>query len=166
VTSVTLTLIAQEGEPSHALYAKERAELLASLKRRAEKLHGALSELPGVSCNPPEGALYAMPRIRLPPGAIQVAPRPSPSRQAARGIVGGAGGVGRIACCGYALLVLVLARLAAAWTVVMPCGRAGGHASARRWGRPARGQRRDRGRTCLLCRVIARWPGRVMGRLS
>ena len=72
---LTLTLCAsgaQEGEPSYELYSKERAELLASLKRRAEKLHKALSELQGVTCNPLEGALYAMPRIRLPPGAIEV----------------------------------------------------------------------------------------------
>lgn len=65
-------LSAQEGEPSYALYAKERESLLASLKRRAEKLHAALCELRGVTCNPSEGALYAMPRIRLPPAALEV----------------------------------------------------------------------------------------------
>ncbi|KAK9821912.1 hypothetical protein WJX81_002904 [Elliptochloris bilobata] len=63
----------KEGEPSYLLYSKERSELLASLKRRAERLHKALSELQGVTCNPLEGALYAMPRIHLPPGAIQAA---------------------------------------------------------------------------------------------
>jgi len=169
---------AQEGEPSHALYAKERAELLASLKRRAEKLHGALSELPGVSCNPPEGALYAMPRIRLPPGAIEVAPRPPPSARAARGLAGGAGGVGArcmllraMSCSSRAV-----ARLARARTGVLPCGRAGGNASARRWGRLLRrpAARRPwsgsapipRGRICQLRWVQACWPGRVESQLG
>ena len=62
----------QEGEPSYKLYAEERNELLASLKRRAVKLHKTLSALQGVTCTEPEGALYAMPHIRLPQGAIEV----------------------------------------------------------------------------------------------
>lgn len=66
------TGVLQEGEPSYPLYAKERAELLASLKRRAVKLHRTLSALQGVTCTEPEGALYAMPQIRLPNGAIEV----------------------------------------------------------------------------------------------
>ena len=65
-------LAAQEGEPSFELYSQERTELLASLKRRAVKLHKTLSSLQGVTCTEPEGALYAMPHIRLPQGAIEV----------------------------------------------------------------------------------------------
>ncbi len=68
-------MVAQEGEPSYDLYAKERTELLASLKRRALKLHKTLSALQGVTCTEPEGALYAMPQIRLPQGAIEVLAR-------------------------------------------------------------------------------------------
>lgn len=63
---------AQEGEPSYDIYKKESAELLASLKRRALKLHKTLAALQGVTCTEPEGALYAMPQIRLPQGAIEV----------------------------------------------------------------------------------------------
>ncbi|KAK9906640.1 hypothetical protein WJX75_005366 [Coccomyxa subellipsoidea] len=63
----------KEGEPSFELYSQERTELLASLKRRAVKLHKTLSSLQGVTCTEPEGALYAMPHIRLPQGAIEAA---------------------------------------------------------------------------------------------
>ena len=46
--------------------------MLDSLKRRAIKLHKTLSSLEGVTCTEPEGALYAMPQIRLPKAAIEV----------------------------------------------------------------------------------------------
>ena len=62
----------QEGEPSYKLYAEERQSLLDSLKRRAIKLHKTLSSLEGVTCTEPEGALYAMPQIRLPKAALEV----------------------------------------------------------------------------------------------
>ncbi len=62
----------QEGEPSYKLYAEEKQSLLDSLKRRAIKLHKTLSSLQGVTCTEPEGALYAMPQIRLPKAAIEV----------------------------------------------------------------------------------------------
>ena len=62
----------QEGEPSYELYAKERAGLLDSLKKRARWLEDALNSMEGVTCNAAEGALYAMPRIRLPKKASEV----------------------------------------------------------------------------------------------
>ena len=62
----------QEGEPSFELFYKEKGELLESLKRRATALEKALSAMEGVSINRPEGALYAMPRIRLPRKAVEV----------------------------------------------------------------------------------------------
>ena len=62
----------QEGEPSCKLYTEEKQSLLDSLKRRAIKLHKTLSSLQGVTCTEPEGALYAMPQIRLPKAAIEV----------------------------------------------------------------------------------------------
>ncbi|CAK0772104.1 hypothetical protein CVIRNUC_003929 [Coccomyxa viridis] len=63
----------REGEPSYKLYAEERQSLLDSLKRRAIKLHKTLSSLEGVTCTEPEGALYAMPQIRLPKAALEAA---------------------------------------------------------------------------------------------
>ena len=62
----------QEGEESYELFAKERQGLLDSLKRRAKLLVSALNKLEGVTCNEAEGALYAMPQLKLPPGAAKV----------------------------------------------------------------------------------------------
>jgi len=63
----------KEGEESYALYKKERDAVYESLRRRANLLNEALNKLEGVSCNPPEGAMYAFPRIRLPPKAVEAA---------------------------------------------------------------------------------------------
>jgi len=61
------------GEPSHALYARERDEILASLRRRATRLVAAFRALEGVTCEAPEGALYAFPQLRLPARAVEAA---------------------------------------------------------------------------------------------
>jgi hypothetical protein len=46
------------GSPSHALWAKEQADELASLRRRARLVTDGFNALPGVSCNFTEGAMY------------------------------------------------------------------------------------------------------------
>jgi alanine transaminase len=61
------------GQPSHAKWAAERQGILDSLKRRAGVLAESFLHMDGVSCAQPEGALYAFPRITLPPRAIQAA---------------------------------------------------------------------------------------------
>jgi hypothetical protein len=43
------------GEPSHALWAKEQADELASLRRRAHMVTDGFNALPGVTCNFTEG---------------------------------------------------------------------------------------------------------------
>jgi alanine transaminase len=63
----------QPGEESWSEYEKERDDIFEGLKRRAQKLSETLNSLEGVSCNPPEGAMYAFPRIRLPKKAIEAA---------------------------------------------------------------------------------------------
>jgi alanine transaminase len=63
----------QPGDASHSLYIQERDAILASLKRRAEKVVAALRKLEGVSCELVEGALYAFPQIRLPKRAVDAA---------------------------------------------------------------------------------------------
>lgn len=63
----------QPGDASHTLYVQERDAILASLKRRAEKVVAALRKLEGVSCELVEGALYAFPQIRLPKRAVDAA---------------------------------------------------------------------------------------------
>ena len=56
----------QPGEASHALYSSERETIMSSLKRRATKLVAALNALEGVSCNAPQGSMYAFPKVTLP----------------------------------------------------------------------------------------------------
>lgn len=70
----TLMLTPPEpGQPSHDLYVQERDGVLGSLARRASKLVSQLNKLPGVTCNDAQGALYAFPRITLPPAAHEAA---------------------------------------------------------------------------------------------
>ena len=54
---------AVEGDASYALYEKEKADILASLKRRSGKLVDGLNKLTGVTCNNSDGAMYAFPNL-------------------------------------------------------------------------------------------------------
>jgi aspartate/methionine/tyrosine aminotransferase len=56
------------GDPSHALYVKERTEVLETLRRKAEMVERGLNAVPGIQCNRVAGAMYAFPRITLPRG--------------------------------------------------------------------------------------------------
>ncbi len=56
------------GEPSHELFAAERRSILDSLRLRAKILAEGLSQVPGISCPRIAGAMYAFPKIVLPPG--------------------------------------------------------------------------------------------------
>jgi len=62
-----------EGDPSFALYKKERDATLSGLKRKAELTTKRLNEFPGVSCQVVEGAMYAFPNFKLPQKAIEAA---------------------------------------------------------------------------------------------
>ena len=61
------------GEPSYARYSAEKEAILTSMRRRALKLVDGLNAMEGVTCNAPEGAMYAFPSITLPPKAIAAA---------------------------------------------------------------------------------------------
>ncbi len=56
------------GGPSHARWAAERQEIYQSLAHRARLLEEGLNAVPGIHCNAVAGAMYAFPRIDLPPG--------------------------------------------------------------------------------------------------
>jgi aspartate/methionine/tyrosine aminotransferase len=56
------------GEPSYACYVRERDGVLGDLKQRAVLLAEGLNGIPGIQCNTVAGAMYAFPRISLPPG--------------------------------------------------------------------------------------------------
>ena len=63
----------KEGEPSYALYRDEREAILSSLRRRAVHLCKALDALPGISCNPIDGSMYAFFKVILPEKAVEEA---------------------------------------------------------------------------------------------
>jgi len=62
----------RSGEPSFELYTKEREGILAELRLRAKLLADGLNAIPGIQCNEVAGAMYAFPRITLPPGRTDV----------------------------------------------------------------------------------------------
>ncbi|XP_063062903.1 alanine aminotransferase 2-like [Engraulis encrasicolus] len=63
----------QDGEPSYPNYKKERAAVLAALADKAKMAEEIFNKVPGIHCNPVQGAMYAFPRIELPQKAIEAA---------------------------------------------------------------------------------------------
>ncbi|CAG9561540.1 unnamed protein product [Danaus chrysippus] len=61
------------GEPSYELWIKEKTDILTSLKDRAKLIADTFNTFEGFKCNLVQGAMYAFPRITLPPKAIQAA---------------------------------------------------------------------------------------------
>jgi hypothetical protein len=51
------------GDPSYELFAKERADELASLRRRANLVSSAFNSLPNMSVVPTEAAMYSFPQV-------------------------------------------------------------------------------------------------------
>ena len=66
-------LALSQGDASYAAFRAEKDSIIASMKRRALMLVDGLNALEGVSCNAPQGAMYAFPQITLPPKAIAAA---------------------------------------------------------------------------------------------
>jgi len=62
-----------KGEPSYKRYAHEKKAILSSLHSRAQHIAKALNELPGISCNAAEGAMYLFPQLHLPEKAVAAA---------------------------------------------------------------------------------------------
>jgi aspartate/methionine/tyrosine aminotransferase len=56
------------GDPSYPLYEKERRNVLEALRTKAAIVERGLNAVPGIQCNRVAGAMYAFPRITLPPG--------------------------------------------------------------------------------------------------
>merc|ERR1712055_749283 len=61
------------GEPSYDSWLQEKEGNLTSLARRAELVATTLNTIPGFSCNTVQGAMYAFPKIFLPPKAVDAA---------------------------------------------------------------------------------------------
>ena len=62
-----------EGEASYGTYDAERTAILTGMAARASRIAKALNELPGVTCNPAQGAMYLFPSLELPPKAAAAA---------------------------------------------------------------------------------------------
>lgn len=58
----------EPGDPSYELFRKERDSVIEELRQRAELLAKGLDTIPGYSCQPITGAMYAFPTISLPAG--------------------------------------------------------------------------------------------------
>jgi aspartate/methionine/tyrosine aminotransferase len=56
------------GDPSFELWDRERREVLEALRRNAAIVGKGLDAVEGIHCNEVTGAMYAFPRIDLPPG--------------------------------------------------------------------------------------------------
>ncbi|OWR54812.1 alanine aminotransferase 2 like protein [Danaus plexippus plexippus] len=61
------------GEPSYDLWLREKTAVLESLNARARLVSESLNAIEGYKCNVVQGALYAFPRINLPPKAVAAA---------------------------------------------------------------------------------------------
>jgi len=56
------------GDPSHDQYIAERDGILNELKKRALIMAESLNKIPGIECKTVAGAMYAFPKVVLPPG--------------------------------------------------------------------------------------------------
>uniref|UniRef100_A0AAY4BI37 alanine transaminase n=1 Tax=Denticeps clupeoides TaxID=299321 RepID=A0AAY4BI37_9TELE len=65
----------QPGEPSYSTFIRERKATLSSLAERARLTEQILNTVPGIACNPVQGAMYSFPRVTLPARAIREAER-------------------------------------------------------------------------------------------
>lgn len=63
----------QPGEPSFDKFEIEKNQVLADLKTKGHMVTETLKALPGFHCNSVQGAMYAFPRIDLPPKVIEAA---------------------------------------------------------------------------------------------
>jgi len=61
------------GDPSYKRFIQEKQATLDLLKKKAELVANTFNSIPGIKCNKVTGAMYAFPKIDLPPKAIQAA---------------------------------------------------------------------------------------------
>ncbi|WVQ95205.1 hypothetical protein IAU59_002299 [Kwoniella sp. CBS 9459] len=63
----------KQGEPSYEQWKQETSLIHENLKERSYLMAEHFNKLPGVSCNPAEGAMYLFPKIQMPQKAIDEA---------------------------------------------------------------------------------------------
>ncbi|CAG9462788.1 unnamed protein product [Pedinophyceae sp. YPF-701] len=59
--------------PSYAAHTKEKADTIASLRRRAKMMTDAFNAMENITCVFTEGAMYSFPRLHLPAKAVEAA---------------------------------------------------------------------------------------------
>uniref|UniRef100_A0A673BQ07 alanine transaminase n=1 Tax=Sphaeramia orbicularis TaxID=375764 RepID=A0A673BQ07_9TELE len=63
----------QPGEPSYANFIKERTATLSALAEKAKLTEQVLNTVPGIRCNPVQGAMYSFPSLTIPEKAVREA---------------------------------------------------------------------------------------------
>ncbi|XP_073416921.1 alanine aminotransferase 2 [Dendrobates tinctorius] len=63
----------QADEESHQQFMQEKAAVLSTLAHKAKLTEELFNQVPGIQCNPLQGAMYAFPRIFIPPRAVDKA---------------------------------------------------------------------------------------------
>ncbi|KAM9839227.1 alanine aminotransferase 2-like isoform 1-T1 [Aulostomus maculatus] len=63
----------QLGEPSYDTFTEEKKAVLKALAEKAKLTEQVFNTVPGITCNPVQGAMYTFPRIALPQKAIDKA---------------------------------------------------------------------------------------------
>ena len=63
----------KKGDHSYELFEKEKNEVLSLLKQKATMVTEVFNSIDGITCNEVQGAMYAFPRIVLPPKAVAAA---------------------------------------------------------------------------------------------
>lgn len=61
------------GDESYELFCKEEDAIFTSLQKRSAALVAGLNAIPGITCQPAEGAMYAFPSVNIPAKAIHEA---------------------------------------------------------------------------------------------
>uniref|UniRef100_A0A8C0ISW1 alanine transaminase n=1 Tax=Chelonoidis abingdonii TaxID=106734 RepID=A0A8C0ISW1_CHEAB len=61
------------GEPSYQSFIREKQAVLSDLAHKAQLTQEIFSQVPGIHCNPVQGAMYSFPRIQIPARAVQEA---------------------------------------------------------------------------------------------
>ncbi len=63
----------KDGDASYPLYKEETSATHEHLLERSRYMHEHFNKLPGMSCQPAEGAMYLFPKIDMPEGALEAA---------------------------------------------------------------------------------------------
>ncbi|XP_005996843.1 alanine aminotransferase 2-like [Latimeria chalumnae] len=76
ISQISLNILVdppQLGDPSYETFIEEKQTILETLAENARLMEEVFTMIPGISCNPIQGAIYSFPRIELPDKAIEQA---------------------------------------------------------------------------------------------